>query len=92
MLGSMAAQLPPEMRYLIPAGADINVKPTVVSIYADENAFRGVTNNNTQADATVAVVAAAIAIPSLTRSRVAANEAAAVAGVRVLNTAQVTYA
>jgi len=40
----------------------------------------------------VILVIAAIAIPNLLRSRVAANEASAVASVRGINIAQVTYA
>jgi len=40
----------------------------------------------------VILVIAAIAIPNLLRSRMAANEASAVASVRSINTAQVTYA
>jgi prepilin-type N-terminal cleavage/methylation domain-containing protein len=39
----------------------------------------------------IILIIATIAIPSLLRSRQAANESAAVANVRTLNTAQVTY-
>lgn len=38
------------------------------------------------------LIIAAIAIPNLLRSRIAANEASAVGSIRVINTAQVTYA
>ena len=40
----------------------------------------------------IILVLAAIAIPSLLRSRISANEASAVASLRSINTAQVTYA
>ncbi len=40
----------------------------------------------------IILIIAAIAIPSLQRSRMAANEAAAVAALRVLNNSEVTYA
>ena len=39
----------------------------------------------------IILVLAAIAIPSLMRSRISANEASAVASLRSINTAQVTY-
>ncbi|HSY31525.1 MAG TPA: prepilin-type N-terminal cleavage/methylation domain-containing protein [Verrucomicrobiae bacterium] len=40
---------------------------------------------------TIILIIAAIAIPSLIRSKIAANEASAVASLRVINTAEVTY-
>lgn len=40
----------------------------------------------------IILVLAAIAIPNLLRSRLAANESSAVANLRVLNTSEVTYA
>jgi len=40
----------------------------------------------------IILVIAAIAIPNLIRSRMAANEASAVSSIRTINTAQVTYA
>jgi type IV pilus assembly protein PilA len=40
----------------------------------------------------IILIVAAIAIPNLLRSRIAANESAAVATMRVLNSAEVTYA
>ncbi len=40
----------------------------------------------------IILIIAAIAIPNLLRSRIAANEASAVASMRTLNTAEVTYA
>jgi type IV pilus assembly protein PilA len=40
----------------------------------------------------IILIIAAIAIPNLLRSRIAANEASAVGSIRTLNTAEVTYA
>jgi type IV pilus assembly protein PilA len=40
---------------------------------------------------TIILIIAAIAIPNLLRSKIAANEASAVASLRVINTAQVAY-
>ena len=39
----------------------------------------------------IILIIAAIAIPNLLRSRIAANEASAVGSIRTINTAQVTY-
>jgi type IV pilus assembly protein PilA len=39
----------------------------------------------------IILIIAAIAIPNLLRARIAANEASAVASVRTLNTAQISY-
>jgi type II secretory pathway pseudopilin PulG len=92
MLGSMMAQLPPELRQGLFGSTAMNFSPTVVAINADESAFHGVTiSNNPQANMAVMLVVAAIAIPSVDRSRGAASEAAAAANVRTLNTAQIMY-
>jgi type IV pilus assembly protein PilA len=91
MLSSMLSQAPAELRALIPAGGEITTRPNVVRVYAGERSFRGVTNSSVQADASVALIVAAIAIPNLLRARVAANEAAAMASVRTVNTAEITY-
>ena len=40
----------------------------------------------------IILIIAAIAIPNLLRSRIAANEASAVGSLRTINTAEVTYA
>jgi type IV pilus assembly protein PilA len=40
----------------------------------------------------IILIIAAIAIPNLIRSRIAANEASAVSAVKTINTAQITYA
>jgi type II secretory pathway pseudopilin PulG len=89
--GAMMAQLPPELRNLVPANSAIMSKPNFFSIEADESSFRAFTNSNVPADASVALIVAAVAIPSLMRSRSSANESAAASVIRTVNTAQVTY-
>src|SRR3954463_14861343 len=42
--------------------------------------------------AAIILIIAAIAIPNLLRSRIAANEASAVGSIRTINTSEVTYA
>ncbi|HEY6307800.1 MAG TPA: hypothetical protein VI488_15215 [Candidatus Angelobacter sp.] len=91
MMGSMLAQLPPEMRQLGPLIGNIKTEPSVFHVYAEPTAFRGVSNSSVQSEASVALVVAAVAIPSLLRSRSAANDSAAVSAVRTINTAQVMY-
>jgi type IV pilus assembly protein PilA len=91
MLTSMMSQLPPEVRELF-SGSDPNsTKPSVVRVYADESALRGVTNSSVQADLGLGMIVAAVAIPNLLRSRIAANESVAVSSTRTVNVAQVTY-
>jgi hypothetical protein len=89
MVGGMLAMLPAELRQVMPA--NIPVKPTVVSVYADESVFRTVSATNMQADVAVPLIVAAVAIPNLLRSKIGANEASAVASVRTVNTAEVVY-
>ena len=59
--------------------------------YADETSIRGTANNNIASGAGVGLIAAAIVIPNLLRSRTAADASAATASLRTVNTAQVTY-
>jgi type IV pilus assembly protein PilA len=91
MMGSMLGQLPPEVRRLVPIVGDIKTKPDVVRVYADESSFRAVANSGAHSEAAVGLIVAAIAIPNLLRSRISANEAAAAAVVRTVNTAEITY-
>ncbi|MCL4523518.1 MAG: DUF3352 domain-containing protein [Acidobacteria bacterium] len=65
--------------------------PAVVSVYGEDAAIRQVTTSPAF-DAGAVLVVAAIAIPNLLRSRIAANEASAVGNLRSVNTAQVVYA
>ncbi len=88
----LLAQLSPEMRQLMPSAQQMDAKPGVFSVVADERAFRGTMNSNVQTDIGMMLIGAAVAIPNLTHARGAANESAAAASVRTVNTAQVTYA
>lgn len=65
--------------------------PSVTRVYGEESAIRETSNSSTL-DVSMPLIVAAIAIPNLLRSRIAANEASAVGSLRVVNTAQVTYA
>ncbi|MGC2526284.1 MAG: hypothetical protein WA639_00950 [Candidatus Acidiferrum sp.] len=65
--------------------------PSVTRVYGEESAIRETSNSSTL-DFSMPLVVAAIAIPNLLRSRIAANEASAVGSLRSVNTAQVTYA
>jgi type IV pilus assembly protein PilA len=65
--------------------------PSVIRLYGEDAAIRE-TSRSGAFDAAVVLVVAAVAIPNLLRSKIAANEASAVGNVRTVNTAQVTYA
>jgi type II secretory pathway pseudopilin PulG len=78
MAGSMAQML----------GGSI---PGVIGVYGEEKAIREASSSN-GLDTGMILVVAAIAIPNLLRSRMAANESSAVGSVRTVNVAQVTYA
>jgi type II secretory pathway pseudopilin PulG len=67
------------------------VTPSVICAYGEEKAIREASMSNS-VDVTAVLVVAAVAIPNLLRSKIAANEASAVGSVRTVNTAQVTYA
>ena len=64
--------------------------PSVVRLYGDDTSIREASRSGAF-DAGVILVVAAVAIPNLLRSKIAANEASAVGSVRTVNTAQVTY-
>lgn len=91
MMGPMLAQLPPEIRQLLPNTGNVDTKANVFFIYGDASSFRGTTSDNINTDVSVAMIVAAIAVPNLLRSRISANEAAAASTVRTMNTAEVTY-
>jgi hypothetical protein len=91
MLGPLLAQVPAEIRQLLPNIAQGDIKPNVFYVYGDESSFRGITSSNINIDLSVGLVGAAIAIPNLLRARTSANESAAAAAVRTVNTAEVTY-
>lgn len=91
-LTSMLSQLPPDVAANLPKSftAGDSMVNTMYA-YADETSIRGNTNSSATMNASVALIGAAIAIPNLLRSRIAANESAAAATVRTVNTAQVAY-
>jgi type IV pilus assembly protein PilA len=64
--------------------------PVVACVYGDEKTIRE-TSTSPSLDAGAALVVAAIAIPNLLRSKIAANEASALQNLRTLNTAELTY-
>lgn len=82
-------QAGPQMMQTIAQMAGKNA-PTVMRWYGEEAAIREASKGGAL-DAGVVLVVAAIAIPNLLRSRMAANEASAVGSVRTVNTAQVIY-
>jgi type II secretory pathway pseudopilin PulG len=65
--------------------------PIVFCAYAEDKAIRGISAGG-HADASAILIAAAFALPNLVRARGVANESAAVSTLRIVNTAQITYA
>jgi type IV pilus assembly protein PilA len=83
-------QFAPEMVHLIQQTSK-EIAPSVVGVYGEESAIRESSSNGTY-DFGAVMVVAAIAIPNLLRSRMAANEATAVGSLRTVNTAEIAYA
>lgn len=76
----------------VPLGQAAGEAPLVTGwAYGEPTAIRGA-SLNPAVDAAVILMAAAIAVPNLLRSRMAANEASAVGSIRTVNTAQISYA
>jgi len=73
------------------AQSSATVKPAVVCLYGDETSIREASSSG-GVDVAGVLIVAAIAIPNLLRSKIAANEASAVGSLRTVNTAQVVYA
>jgi type IV pilus assembly protein PilA len=69
----------------------IESMPVMVCAYGEKTAIRE-ESSSTAFDVGAILVVAAVAIPNLLRSRIAANEASAVGMARTLDTAQITYA
>ena len=81
----------PEMATaLAQAQSSDEVPPLVACLYGDESAIREAGSNGAF-DVGAVLVLAAVAIPNLLRSRMAANESSAVGSVRTVNTAEMTY-
>ncbi len=83
-------QLPAEFTQSLPPLSTTDMSSAVSAIYGSDRAIRATGGNNTTNSAVVMVIAA-MAIPNLLRARTAADEAAAGASIRTINTAQVTY-
>jgi type IV pilus assembly protein PilA len=64
--------------------------PGLVALYGEESAIREASRGG-QFDVAAVLIVAAVAIPNLLRSKVAANEASAVGSTRIINTAEITY-
>lgn len=91
MYGSMMAQLAPEMRALLGNTSSTGTSsPVVIAAFADETTINATTSSNVPGSM-MPMIIAAVAIPNLLNSRIAANEASAAALVRTVNTAEVTY-
>ena len=65
--------------------------PSVVCVYGEDTAIREASRSGAF-DVGAVLMVAAIAIPNLLRSKMAANEASAVGSLRTVNTAQIVYA
>jgi hypothetical protein len=89
MAAMQMQRLGPEVAKLL-ASSSREVPPTVVGLYGEESAIRSASSNG-GLDFGGVMIGAAIAIPNLLRSRMAANEASAVGSVRSVVVAQVTY-
>lgn len=89
MMAMRLQQLSPELANAL-SHTSVEDSAAVVTVYGGPNAISEA-SASPALDAGVVLVGAAIAIPNLLRSRVAANEASAVGTLRTLNTAEVTY-
>lgn len=64
--------------------------PVVVCAYGEEDAIRAATTSS-GFDPTLVLLGAAVAIPNLLRARIAANETSAIATLRAINAAEISY-
>jgi hypothetical protein len=88
-LNGMLKSLPaPFADYLAKYAAD--APPSITRLYGESSAIREVGSSGTF-DAGAVLIGAAVAIPNLLRSKIAANEASAVGSLRSVNSAQLTY-
>ncbi len=85
-----------QMRNFAPRVADSiaagrkDSSPSAAWIYGEDSSIREMSSRSTF-NAGAALIVAAVAIPNLIRSKMAANEAGAVSSVRTINTAQAIY-
>ena len=91
-LSSMLKQLPQDTLGQLPQSwLSGETKPNIIVATADNTTLRATTTNIMTNNVSLALIGAAVVIPNLMRSKVAANEAAAAATVRTVNTAEITY-
>jgi hypothetical protein len=64
--------------------------PGLIALYGEESAIREASQSG-QFDVAAVLIVAAVAIPNLLRSKMAANEASAVGTTRMINVAELTY-
>jgi type II secretory pathway pseudopilin PulG len=64
--------------------------PVTYRAYGEDSTIRGV-SASAAADPAAVLIVAAIAIPNLLRARIAANESSAIAALRTVNVAEITY-
>jgi type II secretory pathway pseudopilin PulG len=64
--------------------------PVVVGLYGGDKSIREA-STSPSFDAASVLIVAAVAVPNLLRSRIAANEASALGSLRTVNTAEITY-
>ena len=89
MAGLTLRQFSPELAEEV-AKSPADAPPVVMTIRADETTLREASRSGST-DVAGPMIIAAIAIPNLLRARMAANESSAVATIRTVNTAQITY-
>jgi type IV pilus assembly protein PilA len=90
-MNAMFSKLPPELtQRWLPASSTQSVS-VINALYGEQTTIRQASSSGASSVAPVLIIAA-IAIPNLLRSRIAANEASAVGGLRSMNTAQAVYA
>jgi hypothetical protein len=91
MMAQSMQQLAPSLSGQISQLAGAERPPLLFCAYGEETAIQEASTSVTF-DAGATLLVAAIAIPNLLRSRIAANEASAAGSVRTVDTAQVVYA
>lgn len=89
VIGMQLSRLSPEIGNSIFHG--LASSPAVTCAYADDRTIRGASVSQT-VDLSTILIAAAVAIPNLSRARNSANEASAAASLRTMVTAQMMYA
>ncbi len=91
-LSAIAQRLSPDTAAIFSKALSTSKPATTLMYgYADETSIRGTANNNIASGTSVGLIAAAIVIPNLLRSRNETYVSSAPAMLRTVNTAQITY-